>query len=210
MKNIIKAYLYANKNCPLPSVGTLYILPGKARFLPGDNQISAPVPFVELVQTEIDPNSFIRFISEQKEITTQEAKGLLDDYCSTLNQMLLTGESVLPAVGSFYKDESDVLRFRSVMVNAAYLPDVKAERVIHPDVAHQMLVGDTQTDTMLMSEMLRVEEKARPKWWIAAVVFTLIAAGAILFYYSRHAAADTGKGTKVDPKTETKTYNTNQ
>jgi hypothetical protein len=66
------------------------------------------------------------------------------------------------SAGSFYRDENEDLQFKTVSLPGAYFPEVVAERVIHPDVAHNILVGDTETNSAAMTELLNTgEEKKR-------------------------------------------------
>jgi hypothetical protein len=210
MKEIITAYLYEHKNCPLPSLGSLQLRPGHAKFLPGENRMLAPKPFIELVDDETATYGLVNFIAAEKKISELDASALLGNYCGRLKQLPEDGESALGDAGSFYMDANGKLHFRSPEIAPAFLPEVKAERVIHLDVAHEMLVGDTQTNTAAMTEMLREENIARSRWWIAALVFALTAAGIIFYYYSQHTAGDTGNAVQVLPGQAPKTYITGQ
>ncbi len=205
MEQLITAYLYEHKNCPLPSIGSLQLTAGSATYLPGENRITAPVAVVSLTEKELPTHSLVDYIAVHKKITALEASAKLGIYCEQLKAIEAGSESVLPSAGSFFVDEDGKLQFRSESLPANYFPDVVAERVIHKDVAHNMLVGDTHTNTTAMTEKLQETTPQKSRWWIAAIV--LLAAGIIglVIYYSQH-GLHTGNGNRVSPKTEAKTY----
>jgi hypothetical protein len=55
-----------------------------------------------------------------------------------------------------------------------------------------MLVGDTQTNTVAMSELLNEEAPKKSRWWIAALVMALIGLALLFYYYSRHPLGEFG------------------
>ncbi|MBC7867196.1 MAG: hypothetical protein H7X88_06665, partial [Gloeobacteraceae cyanobacterium ES-bin-316] len=146
MEKLLTTYLFEHKNCPLPEVGTLLLQPGHAVFLPGEKRMIAPIPFIELSEKEISADALLDFVAAQKGISTTEVSFLLKKYCEGLQQLPAYGEIPMGELGSFYMDENGKLHFKSVSLPAAFFPDVVAERVIHPDVAHEILVGDTHTN----------------------------------------------------------------
>ncbi len=185
MEKLLTTYLYQNKNCPLPAVGSLLLHPGHAEFLPGQKKMLAPIPFVELSDSEVSSDGLINFIAEQKKITTTEATTLISNYCNRIKNLQITEEFPIHTLGSFYKDENDDLHFKSTALPASFFPEVPAERVIHPDVAHNILVGDTQTNSAAMTELLNTgEEKKHSRWWIAAVIMGSIAVISLIIYFT--------------------------
>ena len=210
MEKLLTAYLYQYKNCPLPGVGSLLLRPGHAEFLPGQKKMLAPVPKIELSTNEVSTSSLINFITTQKNINTPEAVELLNNYCSQLKQLRANEELPLAAAGSFYKDDNEEVHFKAVSLPAAYFPEVVAERVIHPDVAHNILVGDTQTNSAAMTELLNTgDEKKRSRWWIAAVGLGIIAAIALLIYFTNYNHAGLfGNIKPVKASESSKTYQT--
>ena len=187
MEKLLTAYLFQYKNCPLPGVGTLLLHPGHAEFLPGQKRMLAPFPFIELSSREVSTGSLINFITGQKNINTPEAVQLLNNYCTEIKQLGVNEERAFSSAGSFYRDENENIHFKSVSLPAAYFPEVVAERVIHPDVAHNILVGDTETNSAAMTELLNTgEEKKRSRWWIAAISLGVIAAIALIIYFTNY------------------------
>lgn len=206
MEQLLTAYLYEHKTCPLPTLGSLQLEPGHATCPSGENRITAPVAFVSLSNKELPSHSLVDYIAVHKKITALEASAMLGIFCERLKEIPEQGESLLPGAGSFYIDEEGKLQFRSEPLPTAYFPDVVAERVIHKDVAHSMLVGDTYTNTTAMTEMLQEEAPRRSRWWIAAIVLFVAGVIALIFFYSQRGAFTIGNGNNVSPQTESKTY----
>ncbi|HNJ30135.1 MAG TPA: hypothetical protein PLQ40_14340, partial [Ferruginibacter sp.] len=65
---------------------------------------------------------------------------------------------------------------------------VTAERVIHPNAEHSMLVGDRETTNTVMTEYLSAGEITPNRWWIWAIILAAAALLALLFYSGSHAA----------------------
>ncbi|MBC7865939.1 MAG: hypothetical protein H7X88_00240, partial [Gloeobacteraceae cyanobacterium ES-bin-316] len=142
----------------------------------------------------------------QKGISTTEVSFLLKKYCEGLQQLPAYGEMPMGQLGSFYMDENGKLHFKSVSLPAAYFPDVVAERVIHPDVAHEILVGDTHTNSTAMTELLQEEPIIKSRWWIAAVVLAVLGVAVLFVYYSQNRVGDFGNGTPAATTPPSETY----
>lgn len=202
-------YLHEFKHCPLPAIGSLQLHPGEAQFVPGEKRIIAPIPFISLEDNEVPVDGLQQFIADKQNIAIGEAEVLLHNYCKQLQNLQAYEELKLENIGSFYMDENGKLHFKSSSLPAAYFPDVVAERVIHPDVAHSILVGDTHTNSTAMTEQLLQEEPvAKSRWWIAATVLAVAAIAIILVYYSSHGTGQTGTATKLETSPAQNTYRT--
>ncbi len=208
MEKLLTKYLYELKSCPLPGVGSLLLNPGHAYLLPGEKRMIAPIPFISLEDKEAPEEDLHHFIANQYNISDTEAAALLKDYCKQLQYIKPYEELALDNAGSFYMDENSKLHFKSLSLPAAYFPDVVAERVIHPDVAHEMLVGDTYTNSTAMTELLELEPAAKSRWWMLAAALAVVAIVVIVIYYSSHPIGQTGNGVKASTSAEAKTYRT--
>jgi hypothetical protein len=64
----------------------------------------------------------------------------------------------------------------------AYLPQLEAVRVVRTGISHQMLVGDKETNSAEMQQMLLEEEEpyTEGRWWIAALMLGLMATALIV------------------------------
>jgi hypothetical protein len=187
MEKLLATYLYEYKNCPLPGIGSLVLNPGQAKLLPGEKRMLAPMPFIELTEKEAGADTLVSFIASETNSRVTEAENYLNRFCERLTALQANEELPLASAGSFYKDSNEVLHFKTIPLPAAYFPEAAAERVIHPDVSHNILVGDTQTNSAAMTEMLSAGgTTTRTRWWIAAVVLGLIGVIGLVIYFTHH------------------------
>ncbi len=187
MEKLLATYLYEYKHCPLPGIGSLVLQPGQAKLLPGEKRMLAPTAFIEFSEEEIPADTLLTFIATEENIRMSDAEIRLENFCNRIKNMQANEEHPLASAGSFYKDSNEILHFKTIPLPSAYFPDVVAERVIHPDVSHNILVGDTETNSAAMAEYLNpVETKKRSRWWIAAVSLALIGMIALAIYFTHH------------------------
>jgi hypothetical protein len=87
-------------------------------------------------------------------------------------------------VGVLSKDGGEI-HFESI-APASYLQPVPAVRVIRQDAQHAILVGDKETTTQDMSELLSegtVIEKE--SWWVYALILFAVALVLLFFHFFR-------------------------
>jgi len=202
MEKLLATYLFQHKICPLPTIGSLVLCAGNAQPIPGEKRMLAPFPFIELSRKEVSAFALTDFIAKQQNISTAKAQDLLAHYCETIKQLPPFGERGLASAGSFYVDETAQLHFKSSSMPVAYFPEAVAERVIHLDASHEMLVGDTQTNTVAMSELLNEEAPVKNRWWITALVLALIGFAFIFYYYNHHPLGGFGNESGIPSQIE--------
>ena len=192
MQHLITAYLFKNKKCPLPSVGALHIAEGNATSFFGEVKIAAPMPAIHFSTTEIPAAHFIKYIALQKNISVDDAALKLNEFCKPLQFMEADKEVALGDAGKFFTAADGILQFAPIEIPTGFLPPVTAQRIIHPNHSHAMLVGDTQTTNTEMSGYFS-EEQILPKkrWWLWALLLMVLAALLIIIYYNdkKHNAA---------------------
>lgn len=207
MEELIELYLFKNKKCALPSIGVLHVLNTSAVSSYSEGKISAPVPTVKLVEQDASANGLVEFIASRKNVTTDQASDMLTRYCNSLQNMDAYGETKLPNTGKFYMNADGNLVFKTMEMPKAFLPEVIAERVIHPDVAHSMVVGDKETTTTEMAAYYAESgAPAKDRWWIWAAALALIAVLALAFYFSNGSTDTFGNTQQVEPTPASATY----
>lgn len=208
MEELIQQYLLRYNYCPLPSVGALVLRQGIAMAWHGENRMSAPSPYIEFIRMEKDPAHFISFIAFNKQISVEAATALLDQYAKKLESLQEAGEVSIAQSGKFYIDENGKLVFRQNPLPVEFLPDVPLQRVIHPNAIHQVRVGDTETNSQVMTEYLSDNGKVkRSFWWIGAIVLSILALAAIMMYFNDPLHNGTfGKAVKIVPLPAVETY----
>jgi hypothetical protein len=173
MQTLIADFLFQHKKIVIPQVGSLQIkhIPAVASF--GERSIAAPTPTIEFYSDDTAVN--------------YEASHSLNNISEDIKNIQAGTQYEIAQVGKFYKDDAHKIAFTAYEIPVAFLPQVKAERVIHPNDSHNMLVGETETNTAAMTEYYTDDEAVKKdKWWVWAIVLFVIAFAAIAFYMIQH------------------------
>jgi hypothetical protein len=175
MHQLIATYLFQNKKCPLPGIGHLFIQQTAAQTDFVNKQIFAPSSVIQFSTNEIENENFLENLSAHSNKTIAEVKKHLQNLFSD-QYFSIAG------VGSFSK-ENDKLKFIPTVLEDDLLQPVKANRVVHQNEAHTMVVGDTETTTAAMTEYFAEEEITKDYWWVWALALGGLAIAAIFIYY---------------------------
>jgi hypothetical protein len=208
MQKLLSDYLLQKKYCALPNVGIVQRKTNAATSVFGDQKIASPISIYELVDDQILNNDFAKFVASQNHITQDEAiekVKLLSEEISNVKQHEFY---TIPFVGAFTKNEDDKIIFSDVKIPEIFAPQVYAERVIHPNDSHTMLVGDTETNTTAMMEYYAAEESSKKvKWWVWALIIAAIAiAGLAYYFFTDNHNASFGNANKINFFTKDSTY----
>jgi hypothetical protein len=208
MQQLLADYLFQHKQCALPQIGTLHIKNVTASSIFGERKISAPIPVIEFNDDVHSTENVEAYIALQKNISRDEAAHQLTKMVEDIQALPLGQRFEIPNTGKFYKDENDKIGFIALEVPAHFLPQVVAERVVHPNDSHTMLVGETETNTAAMAEYYSEEEPAmKSKWWIFAIASFAVAAAAVGFYVSdKKADSFFGVSNKIEVEVADSTY----
>lgn len=210
MQKLIADYLFEYKQCALPQIGTLKIKRDAATSIMGEQTISAPVSTIYFTDEITDSRDLTEYIATNKNISTEEAAYQLKNICKQISSLNNEDKFDIAEVGQFYKSGNGRVSFTSVELPAYFSPNVYAERVIHPDDSHAILVGDRETDRNTMTEYYTDDEPAKKsKWWIWALMFFVIAAALVVFYLNdKSSNSFFGIQHKYDVAPATETYKT--
>ncbi len=155
----------------LPGIGELLLITSSAEADFANNIIYPPVPEIIFIEDKQSTRIFNEF-SAVSELIKQELKS--------------KNEARIEGVGTFTADRLNKIRFQPQKVNPAFLPQVPVERVIRQNAEHHILVGDKETTNKQMVEYFSERRPVRDYWWIAAIVFLLIAIAVIGYYIYEH------------------------
>jgi nucleoid DNA-binding protein len=192
MQELLTDYLFQNKKCPLPGVGTLAIHRQEAQIFVTEKRITAPQEEIFFSADQTNADDLHDFIAAQKGITKDEAAYQLKRYCEEIKNISDSRKFIVENTGEFHKGADVDLLFTGLILPTAFSPDVFAERVIHPHETHAILVGDTQTTNAVMNEYYAEETVSnKSRWWIAAIIFGVIAAGLIGYYLNDKSGTNT-------------------
>ena len=183
MHQLIASYLFKNRYCPLPGLGTLRVVMGKAEADFLNSAIKAPVPTIIFDSRENDASNLLDYIAAKTNSTVLQTIDKLGQFCNGLKTAIKANQpAVLNGIGNFFTDSSGSINFKPGQLPVTFFQPVKAERVIHPEAEHQILVGDKETTNTLMTEYFNEAPVKKKRWWIWVVILGAIALIAILLY----------------------------
>ncbi len=206
MNDLIVEYLFSYKCCPLPGIGELRFKFNSATHLIADKKITSPNYDIYLSESNAEEVHFVNFISRELNISPEEAKTKLVNYCDKIINS--KEESIeLYDAGKFYVNAEGRLHFEQTELPADFKREVEAVRISRADV-HQILVGDTESTSEEMTGYYNSPtENTKSRWWIWAIIILVIAAAIIVFYMNDARRNNTfGNASKVETPAIQKTY----
>jgi CCDC81-like prokaryotic HU domain 2 len=199
MEDSITSYLIQKKNCHLPLLGNFIIRPVPASLDIANKAISPSTD--EIIFN--DKGDYLseelkNYISHLDKIPMHVAEEKINNWCLHAKVKLDSGEKIVfNSVGALQKNGLGNIVFqREKDLNFYEL--VIAERVIHKNAEHAVLVGDKETTSVVMNEFYRDEALTQKKslWKIWAVVLLVISLLVLLFYFSNNSLSETGIANK--------------
>jgi hypothetical protein len=208
MQKLIADYLFQYKKCALPQIGTLKIKTTPASSIMGEQKITAPVSTIYFTDEITDSRNLTEYIAANKNVSVDEAVYQLKNICTDISSLNNNDKFLLTGVGEFYKAGNGKISFHTINLPAYFAPPVYAERVIHPNDSHAILVGDTETDRNTMAEYYTEDEPVhKSKWWVWAIVLFAVATALIVVYANdKNSNSFFGISHKYDVPAATKTY----
>ena len=196
MESLITSFLLQSAKTTLPYIGTFYHQWTSSKLDVVNKQILPPVR--ELIfheSSDSDAGNLVNFISRKQHIQLTEAKTELDKYCNYWKDKLNRGDSLnFETIGLLRRNEEGLIYFQSERSNQ-FLQPVSAERVLHENAAHNVLVGDKETTSTLMNQYYSGEivlEKSH--WGTWAIILLAIAASVLFFHFNTHSFSTSGVG----------------
>ncbi len=185
MHNQIASYLFQNKTCPLPGLGTLSLLNSGAEGDFTNKLIAAPKTFIQFTESETDSTGLLNYLATTTGANKYEVTEALDHFCDNLRNKITQQPDVqFDNLGSFFVDASGKINFKQEELPSAFTQPVVAERVIHPDAEHNILVGDKETTNTVMTELLAPRSETKDRWWVWAIVLCVIGLITLVIYFT--------------------------
>lgn len=186
---ILNKYLVQHKSISIPGMGSLVAetIPAVTDFT---NHRFLPIQIKFRFDKYFDApdREFFTYLASQKKIADFEAIKWYNEFAYDLRYKIKNERSaVWEGIGVFKRDAGGDIVFES---NAAPYPlygPVAAERVIHPDARHSILVGDKEKTNYEMTEILGSEVHVeRESWWLYALILGATGLGILFFYLFNH------------------------
>jgi nucleoid DNA-binding protein len=192
----IVAYLFQLNRISLPGLGSFSVTesPAVPDFV--NRQILAPVVSTSFSQTvdEDAADAFMQYVAKKEGVSNQQADAMYREWYSSVHHQLQQGGQVsLAGIGTLQQQNGTVV-FEQEQLPQVFFPAVHAERVIHPEAEHNILVGDKETTNVEMTDYFAAEPVKKDRWWIWALVLGLLASGIILFQVLQYGTGIFGTG----------------
>ena len=155
MIEILNSYLILHKSISIPGMGTIYVerVPANSDFV--NRQILPPgYQFRFDKYFDAPDKEFFSFLSAEKQIADFEAIRLYNEWAYDLRNRLKGEEPVeWKGVGQLYQDANGEIHFQAQKSDRFPLKPV-LRTCCKNNTAHTMLVGDKETTTLAMTELL--------------------------------------------------------
>lgn len=213
MQDLITSFIIQAKECKLRGLGKFRQECNPAEPDIRHNLILPPVTgYLFTGKEDKISNELINYIAIKKNVSISDAQALINNWCAGIHTQLKNKEEVLlPSLGSLKKDESGDTRFYRQKEVPFFIP-VVAERAVHENSSvHAVLVGDRETSSSLMHQMLHGEKATRKDGWkIIALILFVIALLILFFYFYQHplSLSSSGNQQQVVPEAPPATYYT--
>lgn len=184
MTDLLQSFLVQTGRLPLQHIGVLTAETLPAKYDVAERAFASPT-----VQWHFESHDagealplqhLIGFLSQQMDVSEEEAFEAYGQYTRLLKENInQKGSFEWGPLGLFQKHSNGY----EFMPNALYKPYVglAIDKVIRGGVAHQMVVGDTETNTVAMEAFLNEEEDESGKWWVAPLLIALVAITLIIW-----------------------------
>ncbi len=186
MHTIITSYLFQHKACPLPGLGTLAVISKQAEYDFLNKSFLPPLQETIFNKEETEADLLVDYIAAKQNCSVITAIDLLGKFCNGLkHELSVNGNAAIKFAGTLLSEADGSIRFEQTALPAYLQVAVVAEKVIHPEATHTMLVGDRETTNLQMAEYYTETELPKNYWWVWVLVLFAIALAAIFIYINQ-------------------------
>lgn len=213
MQELINSFIIQSKECRLRGIGKFQSVIHPAQGDIASKQITPPVeekiftPKEERISDEL-----VKYAAAKNNISIEEAFEKIKEWCAETRSKLKNGEEIFfPSLGFLKTNQSGNISFQALKVFPFYQP-ITVERVVHKNSTHNVLVGDKETNSSVMTRFYNDEEMPdnvkKNTWKMISIALFVIALLLLIFYFYTHSFSVSGIGTqvKVTPKSPPATY----
>ena len=189
MESFITSYLIQKRECHLPRLGNFSI-----RTIPALLDVASKKIFPATDEIIFDENEselsegLKQYLAHLLNIPEFDAEKEIISWCASAKMKIDSGEKIeLATIGNLQKNEAGNLVFQKAIELTLFQP-IAAERVVHKNTEHPVLVGDKETTSGAMNEFFREDEPTgkRSPWKIRALILLAIAVILLILFYSSH------------------------
>ncbi len=202
MQKIIASYLVQKKECGLPGLGHFKFVSVPALHDIAAKQILPPSDRI-FFDNEGDHlrNDFVEYVAAHHQINESDAADSIHMWCDETSNRLAAGEKIyFDSLGWLLRNPAGEFHFENDNEIEFFEP-VPAQRVIHKNDDHVVLVGDRETTTGLMNQFFNspVEGSNATKWRMWALILLGLALLVLIIHFSTHSFSLSGTGFQSHP-----------
>ncbi len=210
MQELITSFIIQAKECKLPLIGKFRVVNTPAEPDIINHQLLPPVvEFLFTGKEDKVSDELVKYVATRKDINTNDALKEIKEWCSQANDRLRNEEEIIfQTLGTLKKGGSGNIFFHREVPVSLFSP-VAAERVIHKNAEHSMLVGDRETTSTVMNQLLsETEDIKREPWKITTLILLCIAVIVLFLYFYMYSFSSSAIGNqgKIVPLTPSATY----
>jgi hypothetical protein len=190
-------YLIQYRKVCIPRIGTFEIIQQSPQLRVADQMMTAPVYLMNFSKQDHMPEHQAYFFGGKSHDERVAAEHELINFSQELKMRMQQGPFHWNGFGTLHMSSGEIV-FEPKTVVLDALQKVPAEKVIRQNVAHTIVVGDQETTTHRMSEMLHQSFYKKPVL-IAGWIVVLLAILALVFvlYLGKFQISAAGMKSKV-------------
>lgn len=184
MNEIIASFLIQNGECQLAGIGKFKTEAISAVSDVASKMIYPPeTNYLFHDDCNVTSEELIAYVAARSNTDMATAGRQVQDWLHASLAHLDAREPLsLPTIGSLIKNDEGFILFQGSTAGSSHLP-VPAIRVIHEKDTHKVLVGDIESDSEKMNQMLhRGESESTGSWWKPALIIFSVAILLYVFY----------------------------
>lgn len=214
MEELITSFIIQSKECKLRDIGKFRMANTTAELDIANKRISPPsIEYLFSGREEKISDDLVKYIAGKKNIPFSEALDDLKKWCADTKSKLKSGEEIKLEPLGFLKKGILATTFIQSQKQINFFEPVLAQRVIHKNSEHAVLVGDRETTSSAMNQYYQ-EVPAETKsntWKIVAAILLAIALFLLFLHFNKNSfsLSTIGNQNKVIPYNQPNTY-TNQ
>jgi hypothetical protein len=174
MVELLTQYFIQHKEVVLPGIGQLQATPVSAKYDASRQMMLPPsLQFQWQPKPSLSTQPLMGFISLHSQLSEEESFDAVNDLISRIKDSIEQNEAwIWPGVGKLVAMAGGKIGFVPDSQLETYFTAIDAPRISHAGRTHQMLVGDKETNTVEMHQMLNEEEELAEegRWWIPSLL----------------------------------------
>jgi hypothetical protein len=174
---ILTQYFLRYRRVSIPHVGTFQLVPAAPELNVADKEILPPAYLVQWQKEDTASEHQLSFIQQAHSLPAL----VLEQTGRELTGHLNREPYLWPGIGLLRREGSSIVVTEKSLQLAGFLP-VTAQKVLRENAVHQMLVGDRETDSQIMTGELARKQGRYSALFITAVILLVLALATIVFF----------------------------